>query len=67
MGYPIKRGKTATPNVETSLSIQSQGTVPYKKIEDVPMNGGFGPTAPKGEQKARGFGLMLRSQMYTVS
>jgi hypothetical protein len=66
MTYPIKRDKTITPTVETSMSVQSQGTVPYKKMEDVPMNGGFGPTAPKGEQKARGFGLMLRSQMYTV-
>lgn len=63
MGYPIKRGKTATPNVETSLSIQSQGTVPYKKTETFSVPG----APPKSDMKARGFGLMLRSQMYTVS
>jgi hypothetical protein len=62
MTYPVKRDKTITPTVETSMSVQSQGTVPYKKIEDCSV-----PPAPsKGEMEAKGFGLMMRSQMYKV-
>ena len=67
MNYPIPRAATKTPPIETSMSVPNQGTVPYKKTEDVPMNGGFGPFAPTGKQTARGFGAMLRPQKYTVS
>ena len=62
MTYPITRDKTITPKVETSMSVQSQGTVPYKKIEEVSV-----PPAPsKNDMEAKGFGLMMRSQMYKV-
>jgi hypothetical protein len=62
MAYPIKRDKTITPNCETSMSVQSQGTVPYKKIETFSV-----PGAPsKNDMEARGFGLMMRSQMFKV-
>jgi hypothetical protein len=62
MGYPIKRDKTITPTVETSMSVQSQGTVPYKKTETFAVPGA--PT--KNDMEARGFGLMMRSQMFKV-
>jgi hypothetical protein len=62
MTYPIKTDKTITPKVDTSMEVQSQGTVPYKKTEDVSI-----PPAPsKGDMEAKGFGLMMRSQMYKV-
>jgi hypothetical protein len=62
MANPIKRDKTITPKIDTSMEVQSQGSVPYKKIEDVSV-----PPAPsKGDMEAKGFGLMLRSQMYKV-
>ena len=62
MANPIKRDKTVTPTVETSMSVQSQGTVPYKKTEEFAVPGA--PT--KNDMEARGFGLMMRSQMYKV-
>jgi hypothetical protein len=62
MTYPIKRDKTITPMAETSMSVQSQGTVPYKKTETFSVPGA--PT--KNDMEARGFGLMMRSQMYKV-
>lgn len=62
MVYPVKRDKTITPTVETSMSVQSQGTVPYKQMKEIPV-----PPAPsKGDMEAKGFGLMMRSQMYKV-
>jgi hypothetical protein len=62
MTYPIKRDKTVTPTPTNSMEVQSQGTVPYKKMEDCSI-----PPAPsKGDMEARGFGLMMRSQMYKV-
>jgi hypothetical protein len=62
MAYPIPRDKTVTPTVETSMSVQSQGAVPYKKMEECAV-----PSAPsKNDMEARGFGLMMRSQMYKV-
>jgi hypothetical protein len=62
MAYPIPRDKTITPKVETSMSVQSQGTVPYKGMKEIPV-----PPAPsKNDMEARGFGLMMRSQMYKV-
>jgi hypothetical protein len=62
MAYPIKRDKTITPTAETSMSVQSQGNVPYKKTEEFAVPGA--PT--KSDMQARGFGLMMRSQMFKV-
>jgi hypothetical protein len=63
MTYPIKRAKTKTPKVDDMVQvIEGQGTVPFRKTENVTI-----PGAPsKGEMKARGFGAMLRGQMFTV-
>jgi hypothetical protein len=59
------RSKTSTPSVETSESIVNQGTVPYKKTEDVAT-----PSVVKGlrggEQEARGFGLQMRPTKFVV-
>jgi len=42
--------------------IEGQGSVPLKQMQDCSV-----PGAPsKGDMKARGFGAMLRSQMYKV-
>jgi hypothetical protein len=67
----MKPSKTREPSVETSESIVNQGTVPYKKTEDVAM-----PSAPikgftskgqrAGEQEARGFGLQMRPTKFVV-
>ena len=62
MTYPVKRDKTITPKVDTSMEVEGQGTVPLKQLEECSV-----PGAPsKGEMKAKGFGQMLRSQMYKV-
>ena len=67
MTYPIKRSKTQTPKVDNMVQvIEGQGNVPLKQMQEVDMYGGFGPTAPKGDIKARGFCAMLRSQMFKV-
>jgi hypothetical protein len=59
------RSKTSTPSVETSESIVNQGTIPYKKTENVAT-----PSVVKGlksgEQEARGFGLQMRPTKYVV-
>lgn len=62
MAYPIKSDKTATPKVDNAQVIEGQGSVPLKQMQDCSV-----PGAPsKGDMKAKGFGLMLRSQMYKV-
>jgi len=62
MTNPIKRDKTITPSVISGLDIQSQGHVPGPMQQEVPV-----PGAPsKSDMKAKGFGLMLRSQMFKV-
>ena len=48
--------------VITHQEIVNQGRVPLKDTKNVPI-----PSAPKGEQAARGFGAMMRPQKYTVS
>tara|TARA_R110000868_G_scaffold58911_3_gene181205 strand:+ start:190 stop:390 length:201 start_codon:yes stop_codon:yes gene_type:complete len=55
------RIKIATPSVGTSLDIQGQGSVPYAKTVNVPV-----PSAPKGEQKVRGYGLQLRATTFVI-
>lgn len=61
MSYPIKRSKTQTLNVSTNQEIVNQGTVSLAQ----PMSESV-PAAPKGRQKPRGFGLMMRPQSYIV-
>lgn len=43
------------------LEIVNQGSIPYKRQEASPIT-----PAPKGRQKARGFGLMMRPIEYLV-
>lgn len=61
--YPIKRDKTQTPKIDNMTQvIEGQGSVPLKQMQDCSV-----PGAPsKGDMKARGFGAMLRSQMFKV-
>lgn len=63
MGYPIKSSKTVTPKVDNMTQvIVGQGDVPLKQMQDCSV-----PPAPtKADMKARGFGAMLRSQMFKV-
>lgn len=49
------------PAVETSQTIVNQGSVPMAQVVDVPV-----PSAPRGEQTARGFGAMMRPQKFVV-
>ena len=43
------------------LEIVNQGTIPYKHQENAPVT-----PAPKGRQKARGFGLQMRPTEFLV-
>ena len=62
MKNPIKRDKTITPSVISGIDVPSQGHVPGPDQQNAPIAG-----APsKGDMKAKGFGLMLRSQMFKV-
>ena len=63
MTYPIKTFKAPATKIDDSVQvIEGQGSVPLKKIEDCSV-----PPAPsKADMKARGFGAMLRSQMFKV-
>lgn len=63
MSYPIKSAKTKTPKVDDMVQvIEGQGTVPFRKTETISV-----PGAPsKGEMRVRGFGAMLRGQMFKV-
>ena len=63
MGYPIKTFKAPATKIDDSVQvIEGQGSVPLKKTENYPVPG----APPKGDMKARGFGAMLRSQMFKV-
>jgi len=55
------RTKIATPSIGTSLDIQGQGSVSYAKTSPVSI-----PSAPKGEQKVRGYGLQLRATTFVL-
>ncbi len=61
----MKPSKTREPSVETSETIVNQGTVPYKRTENVAT-----PSVAKGlksgEQEARGFGLQMRPTKFVV-
>lgn len=48
--------------ITNSLEIVNQGSIPYKRQENAPIT-----PAPKGFQKARGFGLQMRPNDFTVS
>jgi hypothetical protein len=61
MAYPIPRTKTQTPTVSTDQEIVNQGSVPLAQTTSVGI-----PAAPKGRQKPRGFGAMMRPQSYLV-
>ena len=56
------RSKQMDVSPEMDQEIVRQGIVPRVRAESVAI-----PSAPKGEQAARGFGAMLRPQKYTVS
>jgi hypothetical protein len=63
MTYPIKSSKTQTPKVDNMTQvIVGQGDVPFRRMEECSIP----PAPPKGDMKARGFGAMLRSQMFKV-
>ena len=63
MTYPIKSSKTQTPKIDNMVQvIEGQGSVPLRQMQECSV-----PPAPsKGDMKARGFGAMLRSQMFKV-
>lgn len=50
------------PSVSTTQDIEGQGSVPLAGEKPASIPG----APPKGDMKARGFGLMLRSQMFKV-
>ena len=50
-----------TPTVETSQTIVGQGSVPLAQESAVKVE-----AAPKGRQKARGFGLQMRPTEFLV-
>jgi hypothetical protein len=62
MANPIKRDKTITPTIISGIDVPGQGHVPGPSQETVSVPG----SPPKGDMKAKGFGLMMRSQMYKV-
>ena len=62
MKSPIQSAKQKDVPITTSLDIVNQGTIPYKRQENAPIT-----PAPKGFQKARGFGLQMRPNDFTVS
>lgn len=47
--------------ISTSAEIVNQGTIPLAQPMDAPIE-----AAPKGRQKARGFGLMMRPVNFLV-
>ena len=58
---PIKRSKQGDVPVSRSMDIVNQGSIPYPQEEAVSVE-----AAPKGRQKARGFGLQMRPTEYIV-
>jgi hypothetical protein len=63
MAYPIKTFKAPATKIDNMVQvIEGQGSVPLKQMQECSI-----PPAPsKGDMKARGFGAMLRSQMFKV-
>lgn len=63
MTYPIKTFKAPATKIDNMVQvIEGQGSVPLKQMQDCSV-----PPAPsKSDMKARGFGAMLRSQMFKV-
>lgn len=49
------------PAIETSQVIVNQGSIPLPQETPVSV-----PSAPRGEQTARGFGAMVRPQKFVV-
>lgn len=62
MKSPIQSSKQKDVPVITDLEIVNQGSLPYARQEAVPN----APPAPKGRQKARGFGLQMRPTEFLV-
>jgi hypothetical protein len=58
---PIKSSKQADVAITHSLDIVNQGSIPYAKQEQTSIE-----AAPKGRQKARGFGLQMRPTEFLV-
>lgn len=61
MKSPIQSAKQKDVTIDTNQVIVNQGTIPYKHQEAAPVS-----PAPKGRQKARGFGLQMRPTEYLV-
>ena len=61
MKSPIQSAKQKDVPITHDLEIVNQGTIPYKRQEDSPV-----VSAPKGRQKARGFGLQMRPTEFLV-
>lgn len=55
------RMKVQTPTIGTNLDIVGQGSIPYAKTSDVPVE-----AAPKGELTVRGYGLQLRATKFIL-
>jgi hypothetical protein len=53
--------KVQTPTIGTNLDIVGQGSIPYAKTSDVPVE-----AAPKGELTVRGYGLQLRATKFIL-
>jgi len=62
MKSPIQSSKQKDVQVITNLEIVNQGSLPYARQENLPNM----PPAPKGRQKARGFGLQMRPTEFLV-
>lgn len=61
MKSPIQSAKQKDVPIIHDLEIVNQGSIPYKRQENSPVS-----PAPKGRQKARGFGLQMRPTEYLV-
>ena len=63
MTYPIKTFKAPATKIDNMVQvIEGQGDVPLKQTQEISV-----PPAPsKADMKAKGFGAMLRSQMFKV-
>jgi len=63
--------KMRNPSVDTEQVIEGQGSIPYAKIENVPvppspMKGFTSKGARAGEMTVRGFGLQLRATKFVI-
>jgi hypothetical protein len=61
MKPPIQSAKQKDVPITHDLEIVNQGSIPYKRQEASPVS-----PAPKGRQKARGFGLQMRPTEFLV-